>query len=877
MASDRYESPEESLARLLQRKRYAQAIEILRVRLAQRRPDPRTRLRLADLLLAAGRKAEAVPVLLALSDELAAAGELSKAVAALKRVENLEPQRADVQRKLQRLVAERQRLLTLAAPAEPAPEAPPAPGVASAVAQPSSPIAGPPAPPEDASAEPLDVPAGETAGPEPADGPVALRFRGLLGRLLGDRPEGAADQATGEGPAGEPPDEGPEIGLAPLPMVAAEEPPATTPSPKDEPGRREEPAPPAPPTPAPVSAAAPGPTPAPVPPTPTPSAPTAPPVERTPERRSGFRSLLGRLFGRPSEPAAGESAATLPPAPVASPEPPSPAPEAAPSAGAAAPGPSQGAGAAGPSLALPGPTTEPAPPGEPESGAPAAPPAGEPEPTATATGPTNEPEPTAAAARTDEPEAAAAAPTGEPDATTRRAEAPMSEAAFHERLLDVVEEMLRRDSPGGEVPVAATARAAQSLQASPLVGELDEAELGALLLRLRLRTCEPGDILLSEGEPGETLFLLVGGTVKVFVRNQESHNVPVLDLREGDFFGEVSVLSGRPRSATVTAATPCELLELDRPTLDELARSHPGIVDTLEAFYLARTQSAAAATLREAALGPEARRRAQAVLRSHFGAGGFDPRTQLKLADALLRSGKRDDALAILASLAEDLARHGYPEKAFSILKKVERLQGRGIEEIQLAPLRREDDGPEPADAQEPAGREQAFHGWLVDLVRDSVDHGGRGRVPATAPGLLMSPLFEDFAEEELLSLVRGLRLVSLDAGDVVVSEGEAGNSVFVITGGCVKVFVHDPAGRNVLVGRLAEGDFFGEISLLSGRPRSATVTAAAPCELLELDREAFDRVCAQHPRVRAVMEDVYIQRAGNPLAARVRATGQDD
>ena len=77
-------------------------------------------------------------------------------------------------------------------------------------------------------------------------------------------------------------------------------------------------------------------------------------------------------------------------------------------------------------------------------------------------------------------------------------------------------------------------------------------------------------------------------------------------------------------------------------------------------------------------------------------------------------------------------------------------------------------------------------------------------------------------------------------------------------------------------VGRLAEGDFFGEISLLSGRPRSATITAAAPCELLELDREAFDRVCAQHPRVRAVMEDVYIQRASHPLAARVRASGQD-
>ncbi len=840
MPSDRYESPEESLARLLQRKRYAQAIEILRVRLAQRRPDPRTRLRLADLLLAAGRKAEAVPVLLALSDELATSGELSKAVAALKRVESLEPQRADVQRKLQRLAAERQRLLTLTAPAEPTLEAPPAPQLAPAVPQPSRSTATEPEPePNEGGSEP---PA------ELAPGEAALRFRGLLGRLLGERPEDGAAQASADTPTGERPDEGPEIGLAPLPAAdAADEPTPVEPAPADEVPRQELAAPPLPSAAGPVVTAAPEPNP-PAVQAPASVAPAAAPVERAPERRGGLRGLLGRLFGRSNELPASEPAATLPPAPMAPPEP--PAAEAEPSPG----------GNAQVSEAPPEAAVEP-PPSEPNLEPPA--PATEPPPPATELAPVAEPE--------------AAAPATEPAVETSRSESPMSEAAFHERLLDVVEEMLQRDTPGGETATAATARVAQRLQASPLLGELDEAELGALVERLRLRSCEPGDIVLTEGEPGETLFLLVGGTVKVFVRNQESHNVPVLDLREGDFFGEVSALSGRPRSATVTAASPCELLELDRPTLDELARDHPGIVDTLEAFYLARTQSATAATLREAALGPEARRRAQAVLRSHFGAGGFDPRTQLKLADALLRSGKRDDALAILASLADDLARHGYPEKAFSILKKVERLQGRGVEEIQLAPLRREEEAPEAAAAQEPAGREEAFHGWLVDLVRDSVDHGGPGRAPATAPGLLMSPLFEDFTEEELLSLVRGLRLVSLDAGEVVVTEGEAGNSVFVITGGSVKVFVRDPAGRSVLVGRLAEGDFFGEISLLSGRPRSATITAAAPCELLELDREAFDRVCAQHPRVRAVMEDVYIQRASHPLAARVRAAGQDD
>ena len=726
MPADRYESPEESVARLLQRRRYAQAIEILRSRLARQRPDPRTRLRLADLLVAAGRGAEAVPVLLSLSDELAATGEISKAVAALKRVERLEPQRADVKRRLQRLVEERHRLQRVAAQ----PEQPPV----------------------------------ATVPPEPP--------------------------AVEEPPAAAAP-----FPLEPLP---------------DE-----------------VDQAEPSPIPPPPPPGPQPARPVV-------ERRGGLRALLGRLFGRGGEPEAAVETAP-PPAP---PEPPA---------------------------VVPG---QPAPA---SSAAPAEPAGGEARPAAEAVA-TPAPEPELPPVPEEPAEESSAAVAPQPTESSAPA---MSEADFHERLLDVVEEMLRREGPAPEPGPAAVEPA--RLQASPLLGELDEAELARLLQRLELRTFEPGDILLTEGEAGETLFLLVGGTVKVFVRNPENRNLAVLELRGGDFFGEVAVLSGRPRSATITAATPCELLELDRAVLDDLARSHPGMVDTLEAFYLARTQSALAATLRDASLGPEARRRAEAVLRSHFGGGGFDPRTQLKLADALLRSGQREDALALLASLADDLARHGFPEKAVAILKKIERLQGRGVEELPLAPLQRPGEPGPPSPAGPGEGREPEFHGWLVDLVRATVEQGRPRHGAATAPGLLMSPLFEDFAEDELLSLVRGLRLLALDPGDVVVTEGEAGNSVFVITSGVVKVFVRDPAGRNARVGQLGEGDFFGEISLLSGRPRSATVTAAAPCELLELDREAFEEVCARHPRVRSVMEEVYIQRASHPLAARVRSAGREE
>jgi CRP-like cAMP-binding protein len=64
----------------------------------------------------------------------------------------------------------------------------------------------------------------------------------------------------------------------------------------------------------------------------------------------------------------------------------------------------------------------------------------------------------------------------------------------------------------------------------------------------------------------------------------------------------------------------------------------------------------------------------------------------------------------------------------------------------------------------------------------------------------------------------------------------------------------------------MGEGTFFGEISVLSGKPRTATVTAASDCELLELDRASLDEITKTHPNVRRVLEEHYIERAsGQP------------
>jgi CRP-like cAMP-binding protein len=67
--------------------------------------------------------------------------------------------------------------------------------------------------------------------------------------------------------------------------------------------------------------------------------------------------------------------------------------------------------------------------------------------------------------------------------------------------------------------------------------------------------------------------------------------VPIAELEEGAFFGEGSILTGKPRAASIVATTPCELLELDRPTLDSICQTHPHVMDVLREFAAQRAGS----------------------------------------------------------------------------------------------------------------------------------------------------------------------------------------------------------------------------------------------------------------------------------------------
>ena len=112
---------------------------------------------------------------------------------------------------------------------------------------------------------------------------------------------------------------------------------------------------------------------------------------------------------------------------------------------------------------------------------------------------------------------------------------------------------------------------------------------------------------------------------------------------------------------------------------------------------------------------------------------------------------------------------------------------------------------------------------------------------------LFAVPMFSLLSDEERAELLKVARAVVYAAGEVVVRQGAEGGSLFVIRKGDVSVKLEGAKGR---VAHLHAGDVFGEMSLLTGEPRSATVTAETDCELLEINAEGFRRLVLANPTV---------------------------
>lgn len=118
------------------------------------------------------------------------------------------------------------------------------------------------------------------------------------------------------------------------------------------------------------------------------------------------------------------------------------------------------------------------------------------------------------------------------------------------------------------------------LERAPVFFALPEGTLRALARRLRRFTVAAGEMLISQGEPGDTLFFIEQGRCRIVIE-RDPGVVTVAVLAEGDMFGESASLQNRPQQASVYAQTDCTLLSLDRQSLHLVIGRERTVLDEL--------------------------------------------------------------------------------------------------------------------------------------------------------------------------------------------------------------------------------------------------------------------------------------------------------
>jgi CRP-like cAMP-binding protein len=307
----------------------------------------------------------------------------------------------------------------------------------------------------------------------------------------------------------------------------------------------------------------------------------------------------------------------------------------------------------------------------------------------------------------------------------------LAKFAARQAPVDMASEVERPDLTKGEDVAAVAARArARALDFSvfvqypeqflplPFFSELPRDVFRPVVKALRLRRLNGGDFVIREGEPGVAFYLVATGQVRVYA-TQGGKQIERTQLHEGALFGEMSLLTQQPRTASVQVIEEADILELARESLAALTTEVPSLGAALDKFARER------------------------------------------------------------------------------LLKNL----------------------------------------------------------------LATSPLFRPFNHQQQLDLIRRFDGHEVAAGTVVIREGDAGQGLFVVLSGEVEVSKHQAGGGELSLARLRAGDVFGEMSLLSNQPTSATVTAARASTILFLARDYFQRLVQALPAIRQYFEGLAQRR----------------
>lgn len=163
-------------------------------------------------------------------------------------------------------------------------------------------------------------------------------------------------------------------------------------------------------------------------------------------------------------------------------------------------------------------------------------------------------------------------------------------------------------------------------------------------------------------------------------------------------------------------------------------------------------------------------------------------------------------------------------------------------------------------DAGQASERYKDFDNLLSDAAKELPFIEEKPGVCPSIPSILI-PIGEDKATE----FTGRATNKTYKSGDRIVTEGEIGDSLYFIKEGKAKVIAHI-MGKEFVLATLGNGDVFGEVAFLVGRPRTASVIADGDIEVMEFDHKLIEDIISKHPELLECLHDLYNSRVSSTL-----------
>ncbi|MDQ3917938.1 MAG: DUF1003 domain-containing protein [Acidobacteriota bacterium] len=117
----------------------------------------------------------------------------------------------------------------------------------------------------------------------------------------------------------------------------------------------------------------------------------------------------------------------------------------------------------------------------------------------------------------------------------------------------------------------------EAIRSVPLFASLDDETASALRALLEVEQKSAGSSLFQTGDAGDSMYLIEGGRVRIHIRDADGDDVTLAELARGDFFGEMAILDGKPRSASATVIEDARLAVLQRDDFLAFVRRNPEV------------------------------------------------------------------------------------------------------------------------------------------------------------------------------------------------------------------------------------------------------------------------------------------------------------